>query len=339
MSCLKESLPCTFRITGCRSEAKALLKIVESDFLEKLVSDESVDGGPSLEKPFSLPWYPDKLAWQLNLTRKVLRKSAVFGKLHNFLVSETGSGNISRQEAVSMIPPLVLDVKPHHKILDMCAAPGSKTSQIIEMLHSEDELPDGVVVANDMDNKRCYMLVHQVKRLHSPCLLITNHDAGAMPNIKLASGKCLEFDRILCDVPCSGDGTLRKNIDIWKKWNPANSLNFHCLQARILKRGLELLAIGGKLVYSTCSLSPIENESVIHHTLKLCEGSVSLVEIGHLLPGLKFSQGLSSWKVIGRDLQEVPDAESIDTNHLSYIRPSFFPPNPEEAAQFNLHRW
>lgn len=84
-----------------------------------------------------------------------------------------------------MIPPLLLDVKPHHKVLDMCAAPGSKTAQIIEMLHKpgeETSAGDGVIVANDVHNKRCYMLVHQSKRLHSPCTIITNHDAGNMPN-------------------------------------------------------------------------------------------------------------------------------------------------------------
>ena len=73
--------------------------------------------------------------------------------------------NTSRQETVSMIPPLVLDVKPHHKVLDMCAAPGSKTAQLIEAIHSsveDDVVPEGLVVANDADNSRCYMLVHQV---------------------------------------------------------------------------------------------------------------------------------------------------------------------------------
>lgn len=84
-----------------------------------------------------------------------------------------------------MIPPLVLDVQPHHKVLDMCAAPGSKTAQLIEMLHSKNNRTraEGVVVANDVDNARCYMLVHQAKRLHSPCSIITNHDAGGMPNL------------------------------------------------------------------------------------------------------------------------------------------------------------
>ena len=77
----------------------------------------------------------------------------------------------------------------------------------------------GLVVANDSDNSRCYMLVHQAKRLQSPSVIITNHDACIMPNLQMTSEdgstKNMKFDRILCDVPCSGDGTLRKNADAW----------------------------------------------------------------------------------------------------------------------------
>lgn len=65
----------------------------------------------------------------------------------------------------------------------MCASPGSKTAQLIEYLHKNDErLPKGFVIANDIDNNRCYMLVHQAKRLSSPNIIITNHDASIMPN-------------------------------------------------------------------------------------------------------------------------------------------------------------
>lgn len=110
----------------------------------------------------------------------------------------------------------------------------------------------GVVVANDIDNQRCYMLVHQAKRLNSPCAVVTNHDAAIMPNIMIdnpgidelwkktwkenilliiyftdGSTSALKFDRVLCDVPCSGDGTMRKNPDIWMKWNAANGSNMH----------------------------------------------------------------------------------------------------------------
>lgn len=70
------------------------------------------------------------------------------------------------------------------KVLDMCAAPGSKTAQLIEMLHSNDDtIPSGYVIANDVDNKRCYMLVHQAKRINSPCVAVINHDSAILPNL------------------------------------------------------------------------------------------------------------------------------------------------------------
>ena len=75
------------------------------------------------------------------------------------------------------------------------------------------------------------MLVHQLKRLESPNVIITNHDASIMPNFhasKPAGGQgIMKFDRILCDVPCSGDGTMRKNLDVWTKWNTVNSISLH----------------------------------------------------------------------------------------------------------------
>ncbi|EPY72927.1 tRNA (cytosine(34)-C(5))-methyltransferase [Camelus ferus] len=153
-----------------------------------------------------------------------------------------------------MIPPLLLNAHPHHKILDMCAAPGSKTAQLIEMLHADMRVPfpEGFVIANDVDNKRCYLLVHQAKRLSSPCIMVVNHDASCIPRLQMdVNGRkeILFYDRILCDVPCS-------------------------LQLRIATRGAEQLVEGGRMVYSTCSLNPIEDEAVIASLLEKSEDSV-----------------------------------------------------------------
>ena len=91
---------------------------------------------------------------------------------------------------------------------------GSKTAQLIEFLHADksNPTPEGFVIANDLDNKRCYMLMHQLKRLESPNFMIVNHDASCIPNMRGNDGKNIMYDRILADVPCSGDGTFRKNI-------------------------------------------------------------------------------------------------------------------------------
>jgi tRNA (cytosine34-C5)-methyltransferase len=104
----------------------------------------------------------------------------------------------------------------------------------------------------------------------------------------------LKFDRILCDVPCSGDGTFRKNPDGWIKWHPGNGNNLHGMQYRILKRGAEMLQVGGKLVYSTCTFNPVENEAIVARMLLEADGALSLVPID--LPGLKSNPGITKWK-------------------------------------------
>ena len=128
--------------------------------------------------------------------------------------------------------------------------PPSQTAQILEALHSQDTLtsssiPSGLLVANDSDNKRTHLLIHQSARLPSPALMVTNLDASNYPVIKVPASlnakdhasaqpapqsdklEPLMFDRILCDVPCSGDGTMRKNIGIWKSWQPMDGNGLH----------------------------------------------------------------------------------------------------------------
>uniref|UniRef100_A0A4W5NSI0 NOP2/Sun RNA methyltransferase 2 n=1 Tax=Hucho hucho TaxID=62062 RepID=A0A4W5NSI0_9TELE len=164
-----------------------------------------------------------------------------------------------------MIPPL-LKIEPHHKILDMCAAPGSKTAQLIVMLHSDMDIPflEGFVIANDMDNKRCYLLVHQAKRLNSPCIMVVNHDASCIPRLQIdtvdGQKDTLFHDRILCDVACR-------------------------LQIRIAVRGVEQLAVGGRMVYSTCSLNTVEDEAVIATVLDKSEGALELADASADLQG------------------------------------------------------
>nr|XP_005294655.1 RNA cytosine C(5)-methyltransferase NSUN2 isoform X6 [Chrysemys picta bellii] len=372
MAALREPLPATLRITGYKSHAKEILHCLKNKYFKEL-QDLVVDG-QKIEVPQPLKWYPEELAWHTNLSRKILRKSPQLEKFHQFLVSETECGNVSRQEAVSMIPPLLLNVNPHHKILDMCAAPGSKTAQLIEMLHADMNVPfpEGFVIANDVDNKRCYLLVHQAKRLNSPCIMVVNHDASSIPTLQIDNNgrkEILFYDRILCDVPCSGDGTMRKNIDVWKKWTTQNSLQLHgghsgagsnpqeppwlCwalkaaslpaatqkLQLRIATRGVEQLAEGGRMVYSTCSLNPVENEAVIASLLEKSEGALELADVSSELPGLKWMPGITQWKVMLKDGQWFESWKDVPSNRQTQIRPTMFPIKDEEKLKaMNLER-
>lgn len=347
LAAIKDNLPTTFRVTGFKDEAKALLELIKTELFESYVEGVSeLHNIPkeNVERPLCLPWYPEGLAWQLHLTRKDIRRSEPLFRLHNFLIVETSAGSISRQEAVSMIPPLVLNVKPTDKVLDMCAAPGSKTAQLIEALHAESDnkIPSGFVVANDVDNNRCYMLVHQAKRLNSPCFVVTNHDSSHFPNLLQTnpdgSKSVLKFDKILCDVPCSGDGTMRKNPDIWTKWNSAQGTNLHGIQYRITRRGAEMLAVGGRLVYSTCSMNPIENEAVLQRIIQDSDGALEIVDGSNLVPGLKFNPGMTDWVLASRDLEIFKSFDQVPEKYHTVIRPNMFPLPPGEIEKIGLEK-
>ena len=244
-------------------------------------------------------------------------------------------------EAVSMIPPLLLDVQSHHNVLDMCAAPGSKTAQIIEKLHENAEEPTGLVIANDSNYDRSCLLVSQIRRLCSPNSMVTNHDAQNFPFIYRdidGFSTPLLFDRVLADVPCTGDGTLRKNKGIWSTWSPCQANHLFKVQTLIFQRGVELLKIGGMIVYSTCSFNPIENEAVVAHLLNTCGGSLELLDVSDKLPALKRSPGLSTWKVMGgKDSQLFDRIEDVPIcKENRSICKELFP--PENVSSLGLEK-
>lgn len=297
LTSLRTTLPATFRIYS-DYPFSAELKTEITSFMDTI--NINLDGieMKSLEQ---LPWYPEGNAYKLGVDRRSIRKMESLNPLHKWMIQHSDNGSITRQEAVSMVPPLALDVLPHHKCLDMCASPGSKTSQLLEIVNkSLSSTEQGLVVANDVDTDRAYMLVHQCKRINSPLLVITTHPGQAFPFIGTGSAgqhKGEFFDRVLCDVPCSGDGTLRKNPMIWGKWCTAMAMGLHGLQVSIAKRGLQVLKAGGIMVYSTCSLSPYEDEAVVAELLRAHKGQLELVDARQYV---RFTarEGLSSWYVL-----------------------------------------
>lgn len=287
-----EPLPTSFRITAQGAFRKDIATALKGDISTLFKDVVSSDKSKKIKPPRTLSWYPEELAWTVSAPRQLLRRNNALAPFHRFLVRMHALGSVNRQEAVSMIPPLLLDAEPGHAVLDMCAAPGSKTAQILEHLSQRGTpLSDpGLVIANDADIKRCWMLVHQLKRFSSPHLVVTHHDAQHFP-------KFMAFDRVLCDVPCTGDGTLRKAPDIWRRWSPEMGIGIHRLQRQILNRGIELLKPGGTLVYSTCSMNPLENEAVVAHALRTFGTEIQLVDCSDRLPGLIRRPGLTSWLV------------------------------------------
>ena len=202
MTSLRTALPLTFRINGSGKFATDMRDQLEgtlfAELLEQSLRDEETQA--EIPPPKPLAWYPERLAWQCSYTRSQLRRMPVLQGIFDFIKNANELGSISRQEAVSMIPPFFLDTQPHHRILDMCASPGSKTFQILERMHGDfdgtSKLPTGFVVANDVDLKRCNLLTHQTKRANSPTLLVTNHEAQNYPIIKGPRGEVFDSTQI-----------------------------------------------------------------------------------------------------------------------------------------------
>ena len=353
---LKQTLPITFRIRDQQT-----LQEWESEFLSY----------PHISRIATKLPHPSNScpSWQ------VLPFALEDFHFRYWLSSNTKTGHISRQEFVSMIPVFLLDIKSHHRVLDLCSSPGSKTIQALDSLYQHHEEgrdssnnssnsntnnspPSGYVIANEIDPPRAYILAHRCRRTLShrlQSLAITCHNACKFPDAlaplnrydqhsersfqqeqqQSEKNNTLLFDRIICDVPCSGDGTLRKDTKVWKTWHPTYGITLHSLQIRIAKRGIALLKIGGLMTYSTCSFHPIENEAVVTALLQTgCVEVASEKEIQSLMSGIKYRQGLTTWKVLGDECEELfledhTKKKNEKNSSNEYYPLSLWPPSPD----------
>ncbi len=164
------------------------------------------------------------------------------------------NGEIMPQGLGSMLTVHALDPQPGEKILDMAAAPGGKTCFIGERMKNT-----GILVANDKSKSRLSSLISNLSRHSIDNVIITNRDAS---NIKDG-----DFDKILLDAPCTGEGLIVSHPNRKTSKSIVNNYDMQKIQIILIKRAISLLKIGGVCVYSTCSLSPIENEEVVHSVL------------------------------------------------------------------------
>ena len=170
-------------------------------------------------------------------------------------------GDISIQDEASQAIPLLLDVQPGDGVLDLCAAPGGKTPPL-----ARNAGKNGLTVAADRHAHRLRAMREQFKRLRLSDVRLVELDAAT----NLPFG--IQFNRILVDAPCSGTGTLARHPEIRWRLKPEQLRELHDLQVQLLASALDQLATGGRLVYSTCSLEPEENEDVVDEGLRRSPG-------------------------------------------------------------------
>ena len=157
------------------------------------------------------------------------------------------------QEASAMSAVALLDPQPGERICDLCAAPGGKSTQIAGRMMGE-----GVLLCNEINPKRAKILSRNIERMGVSNALVTNEHPQ-----RLASQLAGYFDRVLIDAPCSGEGMFRKEEAAVTDWSPETVQMCARRQAEILDSGAELVRPGGRLVYSTCTFAPEENELAV----------------------------------------------------------------------------
>lgn len=207
------------------------------------------------------------------------------------------------QEASAMAPAMLCNAQPGERVLDLCAAPGGKSTKLAASLKGK-----GILVANEIHPERAKILSSNLERMGARNALVTSETPQ-----KLASRFPLFFDRIVVDAPCSGEGMFRKEEEALTHWSPENVRMCAERQSGILEEAAAMLRAGGTLVYSTCTFSPEENEGVIFRFLKT-HPEFSLVNIP-ALPGID----VKKWGFAGGRPEWIPeeDAETEDDRALA----------------------
>lgn len=159
------------------------------------------------------------------------------------------------QEAASMLPPVILEPQPGETVLDIAASPGSKTTQMAAMMQNT-----GAILANDQ-GMRLRPLGINVQKTGCRNVVLTNMDGRRLREINA--------DRVLADVPCSATGTIQRSLKAASMWNPRTLPKLQKLQFELAKTAYACLKPGGRMVYSTCTLEPLENEGVVSKLVEL----------------------------------------------------------------------
>ena len=249
MKKIKEEQPYWIRVNTLRIEEKRLVERLES-------------------KGFKLEKYRDINAYRI-IQMPVKHPGATI---------EHSLGYYYVQDLSSMMPVLALQPKPGDLILDMAAAPGSKTTMMAEMMNNE-----GTIVANDVSVDRIRALAGNIERLGITNTIITKKDATR-------DQWEMKFNKILLDAPCTGEGTVRKNF-AYIFPSLRDHIKMSRMQKRMVKNAYEHLEDDGTLVYSTCTFNPLENEGVVDYGIDKLGMEIIVFD----LP-IPYTHGITGWK-------------------------------------------
>ncbi|MAH47587.1 tRNA methyltransferase [Candidatus Pacearchaeota archaeon] len=219
------------------------------------------------------------------------------------------------QEISSMLPMLVLKPRAEEIILDLCASPGSKTTQAGAMMENK-----GTIIANEVNLGRIRILNSNLERSGVMNVIVTHKD-GVQLCRRLLKKTNLKFDKILVDAPCSGEGTLRKSPKTFLMWNVKMIEKLSRIQKKLASEAMKVLKVGGEMIYSTCTLSPEEDEEVVDYLVKNFD-----VEVEKIVLPIKTRCGVCEFggrqysKEVEKCLRLYPQDNNTDGFFLAKIR-------------------
>ena len=270
-------------LAGMSGERNTTLRVnnIKSDIQK--VMNELKENGIKFDR---VQWYKDALIIK-NAKEKQIQDLEIYG-----------NGEIYLQSLSSMIPPLVLNPKPYEKVLDLTAAPGSKTTQMAAMM--EDK---GHILANELDTLRCERLKYNVGKQGASIIEVNNGRGETI-------GKKYEgyFDKVLLDAPCSGEGRfLANDAKTYRSWSERTVKELVKVQKKLLKSAFQALKLGGELVYSTCTLNRDENEEILEWAISELRG----LKLESIDLKIKNSiKGISKNKEIEKAIKILPSKET-----------------------------
>ncbi|MEK6894021.1 MAG: RsmB/NOP family class I SAM-dependent RNA methyltransferase [Nanoarchaeota archaeon] len=232
----------------------------------------------------------ERLSKRWNVVRPFSEHSEIMLINQELLPGELGNalehllGYYYIQEVCSMMSVIALDPKPGDRVLDVCASPGSKTTQMAACMQNT-----GTLIANDVKLDRLRILAANLERCGVMNSVVVRNDGVGLCNRLARDG--FKFDKILLDAPCSGEGTLRSSAKAFLMWNIKVVDKLSREQKKLIANAIKCLKVGGTLVYSTCTHSPEENEEIVDFALKNFPVSVEKVQ----LP-LKCRPGVTQWE-------------------------------------------
>jgi NOL1/NOP2/sun family putative RNA methylase len=227
-----------------------------------------------ISQPFEK--YPEVMI----VERESKLKPGELGKAYEHLL-----GYFYVQEISSMLPMLALQPKQGDFLLDLCASPGSKTTQAAAMMENT-----GTIIANEVSLGRIRILNTNLEKCGVMNAIVTRKDGVHFCKTIRKKTK-IRFDKILVDAPCSGEGTLRKSPKTFQMWNVKFIKSLSDLQKRLAVEALRILKVNGEMIYSTCTLSPEEDEEVVDFLKRNFD-----IEIEELSLPLKMRCGVCEWE-------------------------------------------